>query len=516
MGWSKGFMDNDGNCKKRSKFTQSPNRSTNLTERYYTNKVETAKWVDGRIGLHCTLIEGISLVKSEVACVKYDIRKLCSILRCLEPNMETMRKKICEIEQSLSDMKVGEKVLESKEDIDGHNSWTDITKEKEPRKLCPCTPIATDGLLQMKISDKAPHEKVDHMADEKVTELADNKTLMGFNDSKVKNKNDRFPSMRNLSKKDSKILKFLFDKGDNGVDDPREEVARYGDIGVSYGELQCLRPTFPLLRKVIDISAAYLYEEDSKSWFFPTCFGEQAYSNHVSSNSHALVASTIHLCGLQRFHRCLKRCSKIFIPLHDEIEDHWFMLVMKLDRKSAEMWDSLPDIVSSARRFEKARVAMLLLQTIFENEMTKSDDVCMQMNMLDRVFVRDIAEDLNPHVSLGTLPFDMSSFGPIQRNTTDCGVFVIRNMQHYGTDWAAKYDSDGERASLVLECLLHQRNDVPDLHVKVDHALALWRGTVQGKPGHIGSAVIDVSEDSNPSGTKPNQEKMVTPTVRMK
>ncbi|PRQ40066.1 hypothetical protein RchiOBHm_Chr4g0432021 [Rosa chinensis] len=246
MGWSKGFMDNDGNWKKRRKFTQSPNRSTNLTEKYYTNKVETAKWVDGRIRLHYTLIEGILLVKSEVACVKYDIRKLCSMLRCLEPNMETMRKKICEIEQSLSDMKVGamesivadvikvlkttssysvpqvgEKVLESKEDIDGHNSWTDITKEKEPRKLCPCTPIATDGLLQMKISDKAPHEKVDHMADEKVTESADKKTLTGFNDSKVKNKNNRFPSMRNLSKKDSKILKFLFDNGDNGVDDPR-------------------------------------------------------------------------------------------------------------------------------------------------------------------------------------------------------------------------------------------------------------------------------------------------------
>ncbi|KAM5548591.1 hypothetical protein ABKV19_000152 [Rosa sericea] len=110
----------------------------------------------------------------------------------------------------------------------------------------------------------------------------------------------------------------------------------------------------------------------------------------------------------------------------------------------------------------------------------------------------------------------MSSFGPIQRNSTDYGVFVIRNMQHYGTDWAAKYDSDGERASLVLECLLHQRNDVTDLHVKVDHALALWRGTVQGKPGHIASAVIDVSDDSNPTGTKPNQEKMVTPTLRMK
>ncbi|PRQ16934.1 putative Ulp1 protease family catalytic domain-containing protein [Rosa chinensis] len=206
--------------------------------------------------------------------------------------------------------------------------------------------------------------------------------------------------------------------------------------------------------------------------------------------------------------------KQIFIPMHEEGTNkrhgHWYLLVVHVRDRHAEILDSYPANGKTMSRIQAARLAM---------------------NMLDSVFVRDIAEDLNPHVSLGTLPFDMSSFGPIQRNTTDCGVFVIRNMQHYGTDWAAKIVSTSQKHNmvlecllhqrndvpdLVLECLLHQRNDVPDLHVKVDHALALWRGTVQGKPGHIASAVIDVSEDSNPSGTKPNQEKMVTPTVRMK
>lgn len=25
---------------------------------------------------------------------------------------------------------------------------------------------------------------------------------------------------------------------------------------------------------------------------------------------------------------------------------------------------------------------------------------------------------------------------PIQQNTYDCGIYVIQNMQHYGTNWA--------------------------------------------------------------------------------
>ncbi|KAK9911875.1 hypothetical protein M0R45_035757 [Rubus argutus] len=65
----------------------------------------------------------------------------------------------------------------------------------------------------------------------------------------------------------------------------------------------------------------------------------------------------------------------IFIPLKDDIRDHWFLLVMKLSQKNAELWDSQPDTGSGARRVEKARAAMLLLQNIFANEMTKSQDV---------------------------------------------------------------------------------------------------------------------------------------------
>ncbi|PRQ24049.1 putative Ulp1 peptidase [Rosa chinensis] len=276
-------------------------------------------------------------------------------------------------------------------------------------------------------------------------------------------------------------------------------VANIGGMNLTRTDLQSLGPRQLVCNMVINIFAMYMNEPGKEDWYLPTFFASNLIKKDVKMSVTEHVERIRSVCALKRFDGRLSACRRIFIPMHEEGTNkrhgHWYLLVVHVRDRHAEILDSYPANGKTMSRIQAARLAM---------------------NMLDRVFVRDIAEDLNPHVSLGTLPFDMSSFGPIQRNTTDCGVFVIRNMQHYGTDWAAKYDSDGERASLVLECLLHQRNDVPDLHVKVDHALALWRGTVQGKPGHIGSAVIDVSEDSNPSGTKPNQEKMVTPTVRMK
>ncbi|XP_061991220.1 uncharacterized protein LOC133709475 [Rosa rugosa] len=79
--------------------------------------------------------------------------------------------------------------------------------------------------------------------------------------------------------------------------------------------------------------------------------------------------------------------------------------------------------------------------------------------------------------AFGTLPFKADGAGPRQKNDTDCGVFVIRNMQRYGIDWAATYNSDIERASLVVECLRHPKNEVGDLHVTVDRCLARISGS---------------------------------------
>ncbi|XP_040362257.1 ubiquitin-like-specific protease 1A [Rosa chinensis] len=76
------------------------------------------------------------------------------------------------------------------------------------------------------------------------------------------------------------------------------------------------------------------------------------------------------MCGLKRFHRCLQQCSKIFIPLHDNMEEYWILLVMHLPEKKVEVLDSFLDVRSRERRMDHARDVMAMLQKVFGTETT--------------------------------------------------------------------------------------------------------------------------------------------------
>jgi hypothetical protein len=60
------------------------------------------------------------------------------------------------------------------------------------------------------------------------------------------------------------------------------------------------------------------------------------------------------------------------------------------------------------------------------------------MGMVDRIFGDDIKKAFNPPLFVANLPFGQNGYGARQPNGYDCGVFVIRNMQHYGKPWAAQ------------------------------------------------------------------------------
>ena len=49
---------------------------------------------------------------------------------------------------------------------------------------------------------------------------------------------------------------------------------------------------------------------------------------------------------------------QIFIPLHDHICDHWYLLVMNLDERTAEILDSKLDVHLDDRRMVHAREAV--------------------------------------------------------------------------------------------------------------------------------------------------------------
>lgn len=166
-----------------------------------------------------------------------------------------------------------------------------------------------------------------------------------------------------------------------------------------------------------------------------------------------------------------------------------------------------------------------------------------QMQMLDVVFGDDVKKTLNPPLFIANLPFGLNGYGPRQPNSYDCGVFVIRNMQHYGKAWCAKvphiyynsmysnplrlviwgnlidnytnvfncqkmqYDSNRHRSSLVLECVRNKKNEVKQLQSTINQALTIWRGGgVNADVGrvqenevvkkNIPTVILDGSEDS--------------------
>ncbi|XP_050368978.1 uncharacterized protein LOC126787087 [Argentina anserina] len=169
-----------------------------------------------------------------------------------------------------------------------------------------------------------------HVADESETQKEKGE-LDTVGEVRCSKSNTKFPLIENISRKDSKVLLFLFRKPRRERYEYRREVARSGEFGVSHEDIQCLCPRIPISAK------------------------EKARSSEGPSDVQISVASTIVDCRLQRFHRRLKHCIEIFIPLHDDIANHGFFLVIKLRRKIAELWDCVPECMSLTRRLEIAK-----------------------------------------------------------------------------------------------------------------------------------------------------------------
>lgn len=69
------------------------------------------------------------------------------------------------------------------------------------------------------------------------------------------------------------------------------------------------------------------------------------YCNHLMHQSHVSYMSD-----------CARRY--IFILLHNHMSDHWYLLVMNLDERTAEILDSKPDVHLDDRRMVHAKEAV--------------------------------------------------------------------------------------------------------------------------------------------------------------
>lgn len=265
----------------------------------------------------------------------------------------------------------------------------------------------------------------------------DASTFSGMPKAGCKGKRLNFPTMRELSKKDMSMLSGLFSENQLGEDTSSQEVAICGDFHLARDEIRCLSPSIPLSFKVINIVTAYLSESEPECWYLPTFFGDIA--RYGPSKVQGSVGSAINKCRLQRFHRRLQHCSKIFIPLHDHLSDHWYLLVVNLDERNSELLDSFPDRRLHDRRMAHAREVILLLHNVFGNEMTRSADVYFHLPSFNIII---------PEVN------------PIHEDNAESGIYVIRHMQYHGQKWYTQFDPLIHRNLVALDILKHPKNHV--------------------------------------------------------
>ncbi|XP_024193149.1 uncharacterized protein LOC112196908 isoform X3 [Rosa chinensis] len=463
--------DNSGRMKRRK-----------LREMFPANKGETNESIHVSTGFHISVFEGMSLLKSEVAAIKSDVGRLRSTLGCLEPNIETLRQKLIEVQDLACELKVGgiegivgevihvvttmwpntmhkvaENVIQTMGENGEHNLVADICKESRKRKFCLghpiwnfslSPPLSLDSRAKHRICEEIPANEVDHMEDKRVTGKGKEKNGT-VEEAKHRKRNKKFPLLGKISRKDSKVLKFLFRMPRRGHKS-RDEVARSGQFGVSHEDIQCLWPTVPISSK------------------------EQAGSNEDPSNVPVSIASTIVACGLQRFHRRLKHCVEIFIPLYDEIADHWFLLVMKLKEKIAELSDSVPEFTSLNRRLEIARATMLLLQTVFGSAMTKSSDV---------------------YYNFPSFRLSFAEGNQTTDNKYDSGIYIMMQMKCYSDKWFEGYNSEEMRSALALEIVNNSSNEL---------LKSVMRVAMKGEGCREGISNVAEATKSNAEATQSN------------
>ncbi|XP_024166909.1 uncharacterized protein LOC112173507 isoform X2 [Rosa chinensis] len=268
--------------------------------------------------------EHVSKALFQIYGVQNEIRFVSSKMGCMEANIERVRKIIFEIGKIMREMNVGVRGQlhsyrmktgngnEFGSDDDGSVIGIDI----EPWQKRPLSSYYDGGSWQEGAYDEAAKEG-DRYVEDTGAEVGLKLGPVSTDDGNVGKEEDRFPLKGNLSLTEWTLLKFLFEKPTRGPVKCRDEVARFGEWIMSTADFDCLRPRNKISNKVINISAAYLFEKESDSWFLPTNFGEQACYKNQSSKVETSLASIISECGLHRFNRRLKWCSKILIPVHD-------------------------------------------------------------------------------------------------------------------------------------------------------------------------------------------------------
>ncbi|KAK9943204.1 hypothetical protein M0R45_008820 [Rubus argutus] len=444
-----------------------------VTKRLSGGRTEstTSGFVDVSTGIRTNFWEDLTEVKSDVCAVKSEVDILRSSVREMKPDIMFLRTAISTLEESLGLLKslgVGhlvstmlKSVLAADSNVPLERMQEDLNGDHQYEADTPETKI------RMSVNEPPMKDEARSSMNQRKEYLQTKQHGTGV-----------FSIVGDISEIDTTLLKYMFSKKINPNDGNMsiDEVARHGEFSVSRWDICCLSPRHPLNRKVIDISASYLYETESDRWFLPAFFPDVLQRQEVYEDEQSWLSLLETLCIERNYHERLHRCTQIFIPINDTLDDHWFLLVISMGDVDCEIWDCKPAPQADERRKDYASAAMKLVEKVFANEMRM------------------------------TMPFNSPSFTILDPCSVhslldhhDSGIFVIRNMQHYLNQWYEGFNSADQRVRLALEIVRNPKNEVID---RVLFAAASDEAAQQPPEGKLQNDGREVQLDCQPMFTQ--------------
>ncbi|KAL6223961.1 hypothetical protein ACLB2K_002818 [Fragaria x ananassa] len=212
----------------------------------------------------------------------------------------------------------------------------------------------------------------------------------------------RFGGVANLSLVDMDMLKYLFNKKTPTEDClGSAEVGRFREFSVSRWDLLCLSPSRCISNEVINIMGEYYFTNMDDWWFWSTLFS-------------------------------------IFIPINDDVLDHWFLVVANIIEDECEIWDNIPDLPAQQRRKNLVNGAMSLLGEIFSSHLRELD---------------------LPPSAFSSYSFTYPDTARDVPNKCDSGIFTIRHMKYYRERWFSNFNSDDEPVRIAFEIVNNPMNE---------------------------------------------------------
>ncbi|KAL6196536.1 hypothetical protein ACLB2K_032150 [Fragaria x ananassa] len=114
---------------------------------------------------------------------------------------------------------------------------------------------------------------------------------------------------------------------------------------------------------------------------------------------------------------------------------HWFLLLVDIDKRTVEVWNSTPSIFSKTTRWNI-------------------------LGHLDMCFAYEKLEVPGKLFDFVYFPQSEPRYAPKYENDVDCGMIVPLNMIHYGSNWHKARGSNEYQVRLLLKYLTAPMNEM--------------------------------------------------------